>query len=363
MTQKAFLATDPAHYEKLGITRQIQPFEDGLRTDPTQSGQYEWWYFDAHLDDGSTLVVTFYTKPFADPSGGLQPMITINLDLPDGRTLNKTANFDPAAFTASADGCDVRIAGNRFSGDLHEYTIAATIEDVSVDVRLVGQTEPWRPATGHIFYGDDESLMFAWLPSVPYGHVTATYTVEGTTVSTEGNGYHDHNWGNAPLMKVVNNWYWGRGKAGPYTFITAEIISEKKYGYTPVTIFMLAKDGHVIADDQKRVTFTKSQIHFDQELGKPVADLTAFTYHHDDHEYSLAYKRKNTILRDHFIDKVTGPKKFLARLAGFDGCYGRFLGVIDVTERDGDTVVEELHETAIWELMYFGKHSHETHQN
>jgi hypothetical protein len=25
-----------------------------------RKGTYEWWYFDAHLDDGSTIVIVFY---------------------------------------------------------------------------------------------------------------------------------------------------------------------------------------------------------------------------------------------------------------------------------------------------------------
>lgn len=359
MAEKAFLATTDMHYAKLGITREIQPFEDGLRTDPAVSGQYEWWYFDAHLDDGATLVVAFHTKELTNTNVGLKPMITLDLDLPDGRTINKKVHFDPESFSASTEGCDVQIAGNRFAGDLHEYTITATLDDISVDIRLEGVTQPWRPATGHMLFGDNEDLTFAWLPSVPYGTVTASYTVGDQTVHTTGNGYHDHNWGNVALMKVVNNWYWGRGKAGPYTFITSEIISEKKYGYTPVTIFMLAKDGHVIADDQSKVAFRKSEIHTDTQTNKPVADRHSFTFTDDDTSYTLAYNREKTLLRSRFINSVHGLKRVLARVVGFDGSYTRFAGTIDVTRRAAGVVTEALQEPAIWELMYFGKTVHE----
>src|SRR2546423_3288344 len=56
-------ADRPEDYTRLGIDPSpIAAHEDGMRTDGGK-GSYEWWYFDAHLDDGSTLVVVFYTKP------------------------------------------------------------------------------------------------------------------------------------------------------------------------------------------------------------------------------------------------------------------------------------------------------------
>jgi hypothetical protein len=79
------LADRPADYRELGIdTVEVAQFEDGQRIG-TEKGRYEWWYFDAHLDDGATVVAIFYTKPNVSPNGPLAPRITINLTLPDGR--------------------------------------------------------------------------------------------------------------------------------------------------------------------------------------------------------------------------------------------------------------------------------------
>jgi hypothetical protein len=58
------MGSTPADYARFGIEREaIEPHEDGLRTDGGP-GSYEWWYFDAHLDDGAKLVVVFFTKEF-----------------------------------------------------------------------------------------------------------------------------------------------------------------------------------------------------------------------------------------------------------------------------------------------------------
>ena len=115
------LAGRPADYQKLGINPvEVAQFEDGQRIG-TEKGRYEWWYFDAHLDDGATVVVVFYTKPNVSPNGPLAPRITINLTLPDGRRLEKLHDTTADQFTASKEGCDVRIGTNRFVGDLRRY--------------------------------------------------------------------------------------------------------------------------------------------------------------------------------------------------------------------------------------------------
>jgi hypothetical protein len=358
MSKSAFLGTELEHYDAVGIERGINPAEDGLRTDPAQPGTYEWWYFDAHLDDGAKLVVTFYTKDFAAPQTGLAPLITIDLDLPDGTAINKRAFFDPATFSASTEGCRIHIAENRFVGDLHEYSITAAIDDVSVDVTLVGTTEPWRPATGQIFYGE-ASKNFAWLPAVPHGRVSATYRVGASTWTTTGQGYHDHNWGNVPLQSVVNNWYWGRGSVGPYTFITAHIVNEAEYGYEPVSIFMLAKDGKVIADNQDKVRFSKSGVVTDPKSGKPVAGLHSYTFRDGDTSYRLDYAREETVLWQFFADSIDEETRKAALATGYDGAYLRFVGCVTLTHKRGDVLIEALKEPAIWELMYFGSHDHE----
>jgi hypothetical protein len=57
---------------------------------------------------------------------------------------------------------------------------------------------------------------FAWLPSVPQGTVEATYRVGGESHNATGVGYHDHNWGNAPMPELMHHSYWTRGAAEPF---------------------------------------------------------------------------------------------------------------------------------------------------
>jgi hypothetical protein len=229
---------------------------------------------------------------------------------------------------------------------------------VIADVSLTGQVRPWRPATGHILFGDDERDYFAWLPAVPQGAVEATLTIDGVTRTLTGTGYHDHNWGNAPMTQLMHHWYWARARVGDYTVIASDITAEKKFGYAGVTIFMLAVNGKIVADDGRLARCTTSGEHADPVSGKPVADTVVYDY--DDmaaggERCRVTFRRENTIVQDRMIDGIKGPGRVLARLAGFDGAYLRFNGQVEVEAQAGQADAETAGAPGLWELMYFGK--------
>jgi hypothetical protein len=356
-TLPATLAGRPEDYARLGIPEHPPArFEDAMRTDGSP-GTYEWWYFDAHLDDGAKLVVVFYTKASGDPSDPLTPKISINLDLADGRKLERVLIARPDEFQASREACDVRIAGNRFSGDLHSYRIQATIDDVTVDVELTGQVPAWRPNTGHWYFGEpDASRLFAWFLSVPQGQVNARYVIDGVTHHTTGIGYHDHNWGDVPMAALVHDWYWARGKAGAYSVVVAYITTEARFGYQPLPILLIAKDGEILTDcDQRKVGFSMDDVHVDVETGKPVANVTRYEYTDDTDRYVVTFTRERTILRNRQIDILSERKRAAAVAAGFDGVYLRFTGEMVFEHFHNGSTVARLTEPAMWELMYFGQ--------
>lgn len=352
-TKLARAARTPTDYERLGISRaHILPHEDGARTD-NRRGTYEWWYFDAHLDDGAKLVVVFMNKDLTTPNKPLAPLIRLNLDLADGRSIEKLVDFPPESWSAATDHADVRIGGNHFTGDLHTYEIDVKLDDIEVTATLTGTVPPWRPETGYMLFGP-ENLEFAWLPSVPQGRVEATYTVDGETRTSSGVGYHDHNWGNVGLMKVIHDWYWARGNAGPYSVIASYITAHERYDYAAIPILMIAKDGGIVADDATRVRFETEGVFTDADTGKPVAGITRYIYEDGDLRYVVTFTRRQDLASARMIDTLTGPKRLLAKAARFDGAYLRFTGECRVQRFDRGALAEDEADTAIWELMYFG---------
>ncbi|KAB1922640.1 hypothetical protein ONO23_05088 [Micromonospora noduli] len=357
MSDQPELAALSDDYARFGLERDVvREWEDGARTD-NRAGSYEWWYFDAHLDDGAKVVVVFMNKDLGAAGRPLSPQLRVNLELPDGTMSNNTISIPAAEWSAASGRTDVRMGpGNRFQGEnLREYRIQATAGGLRVDFTLTSEVPAWRPATGHMLFGPERDLEFNWLPSVPQGAVRGSYTIGGVRHETTGVGYHDHNWGNVGLPKILNDWYWGRGHAGPYTVIASFITGAERYGFAEIPIFMLARDGRIIGDDPAKMTFERDGVYTDAKTGKPVASIVRYTYVDDDDTYVVTFDRERDLVRNPLTKDLPWLKRTAARLIRFDGAYLRFAGLLTIEHHKGGHVVEEFAEDAIWELMYFGR--------
>jgi len=352
----ARLADRDDDYVRLGLERgRVAQWEDGMRTSGA-AGSYEWWYFDSHLEDGSSLVVTFYTKWILQPKGPEAPMVQVNLDRPGKPTRQVIIRATPEEFRASKERCDVRVKDCSFRGDLHTYELRVVDDDLAIEATLVGQVPSWRPATGFTYFGAHDEHTFAWMPAVPQGKVTVTLREKGAAPETLGGvGYHDHNWGDVVMSKLLNHWYWGRAQAGPYSVIAAYLYAEKEYGRAELPQILIAKGGQVVADQAAKVRLTLEDVFTDEKSGKPVANRVIYDYTEDERvRYRVVFQRSQTILDYKLADTVTGFKHFLAVIARVDGAYLRFSGAVTVEKYEDGKLVEHESDPGIWELMYLG---------
>ena len=157
------------------------------------------------------------------------------------------------------------------------------------------------------------------------------------------------------MQTLMHNWYWARASVGPYTVIASYITATEAYGYETQIVYMLAKDGKIIADEDSKVSFETDRVSIDGKTGKPVADVTRYTYNDAATRYVVSFEREATILQAIFTDRAPLLKRIIARLIGFDGAYHRFTGKVTIEKFEGSVSVERFDDRAIWELMYFGK--------
>ncbi len=351
----ARLAKSPADYARFKLAgRHVEQWEDGLHLD-TGAPNIEWWYSDCTLDDGSQLAVIHCTKDASRANQPLEPLIEIDLDLPDGRRMMKYGYFKPEEFEASKDRCDVRIGQYRFTGDLHEYHITGAAEDLSAEIHIESLTEPWRPATGNIVFGPEGHDIFGWTPAVPFGKATVTYRIGTEVHQATGTGYHDHNWCTKEMGQMLDHWWWAKGQVGPYMFISAHIVTAKKYGYSPVHFFMLSRDGKVVADDDEKVSFTTSGSQIDEHTGKPVPDAICFDYLDGDTRYTMSYLRQKTMVSQKILDFAKGWQKAVGEMIRYPGGYLRFQALVTLECYKGGQVVEHYELEGVFEQMYFGQ--------
>jgi hypothetical protein len=257
MPKPVILGTAPEFLARDGLTDTVQPWEDGLRA-KTGPGSFEWWYFDAHLNDGSTAVIVFATKPILERGGPLKPNVSLTITRPDGTKTAAFPIFPAGEFSASKESCDVHIGPNRAHGDLRRYQVQVEANGLAADLTFSGSAPAWRPGAGKIFFGDLEHY-FAWLPAIPYGTVEGTLAYDGRTHHVKGSGYHDHNWGNVGLGQVMDHWLWGRAHLGGYTLIYVEQVASRAYGFARLPVFLLARDGEILVGDGGPLTMQARQ--------------------------------------------------------------------------------------------------------
>nr|MDP9167071.1 hydroxyneurosporene dehydrogenase [Actinomycetota bacterium] len=234
----------------------------------------------------------------------------------------------------------VTIGANTFRGDGARYAVHVEIDDVVADFTLTAEVAPWRPETGHTFFGPAEEHFIAWLPVVARGSVDAVITVDGDTRTSTGTGYHDHDWGNAAPRKVLDHWYWGRARIGAYTVVTLMFVSHDDYRNAPLPAVMIAKGGQIVASavGADQVDFTGERPTTQDQTGVPFAKTLQYRVVAGDSTFVVTF--------DHRRDAYTLD-------FGAAGAYLRFSGDVSIEHRDGTGSSTES-ATALWELLSFG---------
>lgn len=213
-------------------------FEKDIRSVKTASGAYEWWYFDAASDDGTTeCVIIFYEgNPFsrryieqqqtAEPAGF--PAVSISVYHQEKPIYYSFTEFHKhnASFTEGVPA--LQIGGHRMEGGqegetlLFSLTLSETLPSgdyIDAELQFTGKAVPRglitlpAGATNH-----------HWDIIMPRARVTGSLrcsSLSGTPcdIRFRGQGYHDHNIGSEPLKDQFTEWYWGRFHFENKTFI------------------------------------------------------------------------------------------------------------------------------------------------
>ena len=223
--------------------------DDALHIEVGKKNQFEWWYFDAHLEGGYTLVAFFHA---AYPNPGLdQGKIGVELTLlrPDGRKTQKFIKYDKSDFYASRDRPDVKIGENFMKVEYHEgnlpiYEIFLECDELSFHLTYETEVKGWKPGTGYSHFADMGH--FAWVIPFAKAKVTGSIRDGDTILQASGVGYHDHNWLNFSFQSIIEYWMWGRVYSENFTVSYAYIKCNDKVDEHVVKVLMVAKGQDII---------------------------------------------------------------------------------------------------------------------
>ncbi len=271
-TPTIYLAHSDTEYKRLGLDRYtIASWEDALRTSG-DSGSFEWWYCDYIFSDGTAVVVVFYTKRMFDTYGLSMPSVSINIIYPDGTSVNDSYSLPLGSeINASREKASIKI-GSSYLEDMNgSYRLRYSHNGIELNATMVSTLSSWRPETGYAYFGGNRGDYFAWLVAQPSSLATASLHTPLHNSTHIGTGYHDHNWGNAPMHKNIDNWYWGRILIGEYRLVFADIVPQDGDNGEYLPILYISK-GDKILENLHDTVISKYNITLNSTTQKPYAN-------------------------------------------------------------------------------------------
>lgn len=345
----------------------VQQWEDGRR-DTNLPMHNEVWYFDAAMDDGTTVVVGFRPKmPAGMGQETSSPNLNVNITTPGGQEYVDMIQVDPAGCEMSTERCHVVYGPHSVTGDLTDYdVIVEPVNGIGVRLRYHALVKPYRPGgTAHVALGEGDEFYYTDM-SVPRCAVTGTVTAGGRTWEVGGEGYHDHQWMNIHPFAAWHHWLWGRFYGHRYTAVIYDFTASERFGFANVPIFGVMDNttGEVIFDNRgpaQRETVT----YHDDVTGKDYPQKSRYTFRGDDGTaVTFEVERRDIIeFRDVYGDADKGDRYGMSSreqrarydAMGIQPTYMRYTATATLTITGPDGATHRETGEMIYEFNYPGK--------
>ncbi|PKN65796.1 MAG: hypothetical protein CVU54_18530 [Deltaproteobacteria bacterium HGW-Deltaproteobacteria-12] len=190
--------------------------DDGLH--PLSNSDYsEWWYLDGRFDNGYSCVLTWHwLNQFIKPH---IPTIQIFIYTPEGKRYVGMEAIDPKNCHASETICDVKMGSSYLKQEGTIYKMAMHSKGIGCELTFEGTVPGWKHGDGLMVPAGTNNTIAGWIIACPRAKVSGKLFIKDKVIEVQGNGYHDHNWGNTDLYDLFKGWYWGRLNDPKYTII------------------------------------------------------------------------------------------------------------------------------------------------
>jgi carotenoid 1,2-hydratase len=210
----------------------------------TSPGGYEWWYFDAEDAEHDRQIVAILFQGFVFHPGYLRAYwryrrrpTRVAPPLPAqfpcayfvvyerGRIAHQfMTQYPSSAFVARSDAPQVAVGPNTMTPDGAALRLKLTgtpwkltfhgpvlLEDQTLEAEFAFRPHLSAPPQQRTFLSRQLSgADHHWVIANPLCDVTGTIRCVGQAIEFRGRGYHDHNYGTAPLGAGLKRWIWGR---------------------------------------------------------------------------------------------------------------------------------------------------------
>jgi len=237
----------------------FEPIDIELKDDAFHKSRglysYEWWYFDASLDNGYSIQLSIRVINVVNKN-----LFTIGLNVyKDGDLVsnNQKIYLKEQIFASTIEPIIIIDGKEVMRGYIDEstgdwtYLINFEIDDISIDFQYVGETKGWKGLTPGIGW---------WAVVLPRAEVIGTLRINDIDLYASGTGYHDHNWDVKVAASVNFGWLWGKIDSSTHTITWADVkitrISEDPF------IVINKKDGEYINIPTNSISLVPTNLRF-----------------------------------------------------------------------------------------------------
>jgi len=293
---------------KDGTISEFKPEYDALHIDMSKKGNAEWWYFDAHFNNGYVVVGLFRAKHERTGKTGVE----ITIYTPDGKKIQKIVDYDPSDLIFAKNKADVKIGQNYIKVDLSEpkfpsYEVFLEEEELGFHLFYKAKVKGYMPGKGYTEFVNKGH--FGWVVPIPKAEVQGTIKIHDEQIFGEGIGYHDHNWLNLNLALVLDYWYWGRIYSDTFTIIFAYIKCNKKMDNYPIKVLMVAKDEDIILSTGEYKLVTKD-FQFNEKANNKYPKFIEFNI--SEHQ-KVTLEVENIIDADNLLYEMSPILRFIVK--------------------------------------------------
>ncbi len=203
----------------------------------------EWWYVDASFTNGYHVVATYHYRNFFLP--GMIPTLQFFIYRPDGMRVDRYEVCDQNKISADPNYCDVRMGKSAIRDCGDHYVASMDIKGDGFELVMKNAVPPWKPGTGFNYKNEENGKVAGWVVPVPAARVEGVLRLKGETMSVQGYGYHDHNWGNYHTSETFRGWYWGRVHHERYSIDYGWVLPRDE-AMPVVSPLLLARNGEII---------------------------------------------------------------------------------------------------------------------
>jgi predicted secreted hydrolase len=224
---------------------------DDAYHETNQSYEIEWWYFDATLNQQYTFQFSIHL--YSILSAGF---VTTQCNIYEkGKIVISESTFYSLTNTQLSTEKPIikindELVMNILSPSIEEsgtYQIRHSGSNYSFNLIFQGITKGWKGTTDA---GD-------WAVILPKAITSGTLTIQNTTKSVQGIGYHDHNWNVSVSTGINFGWLWGKTVSDHHALTWANIF-KTWYKQIPLLVINKDNDGYInIPAEQIECSVTK----------------------------------------------------------------------------------------------------------